>query len=272
MNKKQMQQYQEYQRVYRNAKAKERRLKKNHNKEVNFNILTPTEWKKSRNKKREIEKLENFTDRNNQRWQFVNLGKESISATRYRRLSEENQRLLDNINYHKKKTLKRVLDLPYLVHNPATNEMIKTDQVIQERLSDLKKKSLKRDRNRSMVQKTEEQLLRYQKSLRRRLRAEQQNNYAKIQKKNYLNKLEDFSLMLKGTSYEEEYNKFMKTMRNLSPEDYEAFYYLSDMGAIDRIRYVNRAEIGTPEGQEKIYANMKAVKTSWQEVQKLLSM
>ena len=105
----------EYQRVYRNAKAKERRLKQQHGVTVDFKLLTPTEWKNAPNKKRETQKLDDFSSGRNKKYDYVSLGKESIKRSEYQKIAQENKKVIDSINYHKKKTLKRVLDKPYMV-------------------------------------------------------------------------------------------------------------------------------------------------------------
>lgn len=272
MTPRQLKQYKEYQRVYRNAKAKERRLKNNHNVDVDMKLLTPTEWKKSTNKKREIDKLERFTDRSNKKYQYVSLGRESMKSSDYRRIANENQRLIENITYHKKKNLKKVADLNYIVYDSMNKKILTSDQAIEERISQLHKQTLRPERNRSMQQGIEAKLRRYNKHLKDRLKRMQENRYAQLQKENYIDKLQDWGRMFKGTRYESEYNKFLTEMKKLSPDDYERFYYLSDMGAIDSLKYISDSEVGTPSGQEKIYENMNAVKTSWEAVKKLLSM
>lgn len=260
----------EYQRVYRNAKAKERRLKQQHGVTVDFKLLTPTEWKNAPNKKRETQKLDDFSSGRNKKYDYVSLGKESIKRSEYQKIAQENKKVIDSINYHKKKTLKRVLDKPYMVMG-SDGVLIKTDQVVNDRMNELRKQSLNWQGNHSHKQQTKAQLERYSKAKKDQLKNLKKMSYAKIQKKNYINKLEDFSKMFKGTPYEVEHKRFMKEMKKLSPEDYEAFYYLADMGSIDRIKYINEAEVGTPEGTEKIYDNMKQVQIAWESVSKLIS-
>lgn len=260
----------EYERVYRNAKAKERRLKNNHGVSVDMALLTPSEWQSAPNKKREIRKLDSFTERDNRKYDYVSLGKESIKRSEYQEIASENKKVIDKINYHKKKVLKRVIDKPFMVYNPATESMIETAQNINDRTADLQKKSLKWQGNHSHKQNTKSGLKRYQKEKKAQLKALQKNSYAQLQKTNYINKLDDFSRMFKGTSYQSEHKKFMNTMKKLSPEDYEAFYYLSDIGDVSEIPYISDDEIGTPEGQEKIYRAMKSVQIAWKAVEKLL--
>ena len=261
----------EYDKIYRNAKAKERRLKNNHNVSVDMNLLTPTEWQKAPNKQREIKKLERFTDRNNRKYDYVSLGKESVSRKEYNQLTKDSKLINNQINYHKNKTLKRVLDLPYMVYNESTGKMLKTDEVVNERTTELRRQSMKWQKDSSMKQGTVKQLKQYQAKQKRQLKDLKEMTRANQQRTNYIEKLGDFSRMFKGTSYNTEYKAFMKQMKSLSIEDYEAFYYLTDLGAIDKIRYINDAEIGTPEGQEKIYNNMKAIQTAMESVKKLIS-
>lgn len=262
----------EYERVYRNAKAKERRLKQNHGVSVDMALLTPTEWASAPNKKREINKLENFTNRNNRKYDYVSLGKESIKRTEYQKYAQQNKRTIDAINYHKKKTLKRVMDKPYLVYDKSTETVIQTDQKINDRITDLYKKSLQWQGNHSHKQGTKAQLEKYTESKEKQLENLKEMRHAQLHRANYLEKLDDYGRMLIGSPYESDYLDFMNVMRNLSAEEYEAFYYLADMGSISMIDYINDNEIGTPEGQEKIYRNMKAIKNSWDAVSRQISM
>ena len=152
----------EYDKIYRNAKAKERRLKNNHNVSVDMNLLTPTEWQKAPNKQREIKKLERFTDRNNRKYDYVSLGKESVTRKEYNQLTKDSKLINNQINYHKNKTLKRVLDLPYMVYNESTGKMLKTDEVVNERTTELRRQSMKWQKDSSMKQGTVKQLKQYQ--------------------------------------------------------------------------------------------------------------
>lgn len=261
----------EYKRVYRNAKAKERRLKKNHNVDVDFKILTPTEWQNAPNKKREISKLDRFTDRDYAKYDYVSLGKESIRRREYNKIAEENQRIINNINYHKTKVMDKLKETNYMVYDKTNERVVNSDQTIEARLSAEQQRALSTEKNRSQYQNTYEGLLKYQKALKERLKKRKNNAYAKLQKTNYIDKLEDFSKMFKNTIYENEYMEFMEKMKQLSPEDYDTFYYSSNMGDIENIPYISDEEIGTPEGQEKIYRAMTAIKKSWDTVETQIS-
>lgn len=260
----------EYERVYRNAKAKERRLKNTHNVTVDFQMHTPSEWENRPNKKREITKLENFTNRGNSRYDYINLGKESIKRHEYQEITRDSKKINDAINYHKKKNLKAVMDLPYLV-TLQDGTTLQTDQRIEERIAQNHKQMIGWQKDSSIEQGTKKRLKQYQAKQKRQLKNLKNNTYAEISRKNYINKLDDFKLMFKGSPYESEYRDFMKTMKGLSVDDYEKFYYLSNMGEINKVKYIDPNLLGTPEGQEVIYANMKQIQNAWESVSKLIS-
>lgn len=267
MNKRE----QEYQRLYRNAKAKERRLKQTHNVDVSLNLLTPTEWRQSKNKKREEVKLSRFNSRSNKEYQYINLGKESVKRSVYNKYANENQKTVERTNYHKDKNLKEVLGKPFMIYDRANGKMIETDQVINDRITGLQKRRLETTKNRSLTQNTLKGLKRYTNEMKKREKRIKQNRYAEIQKDNYVDKVSSFKFVLKGSPYYSDYKNLMKTLKEMSPSDYEKFYYLADMGSIDKVVYISDSELGTPEGQEKAYTNMKAIKTAWETVKTLIS-